>query len=988
MTTYKVLAAALIAALLFFIGRQSVDWNAEPAPGASAEHAQHEAAAMDAPAATLWTCPMHPQIKLPDPGDCPICGMDLVPMTKGSDDDPRQFAMSPAAKLLAEVEVDIVRRKNVTKPVRMVGKIDYDETAVKTISAYVAGRIERLFVDYTGVRVNRGEHLVSLYSPELLNAQEELLSARDLIAATEGEASAFLAASSEQAYTSARDKLLLWGLTEAQVAAIEARGTAEDHVMLTSPTSGVVIDKRVDEGAYVMMGTPIYRIADLSRLWVRLDAYEQDLAWLRFGQAVTFEVEALPGRELHGTVAYIDPILNDRTRTAKVRVNVDNAEGLLKPGMFVRAYAASRLGAGGAVLEDALVGKWICPMHPEIVKDGPAECDICGMDVVPAEELGLVGSHPESTARPLVVPASAVLATGKRAVVYVEVPGAERPTYEGREVALGPRAGDEYVIMAGLAEGERVVVNGAFRIDSSMQILAKPSMMSMEGDDERLEGPAASVFRESLRPVYAHYFALQEALAGDDVVAARAAADALAQALENPSAAGLPSAHRTIWREELGRMRAALAGITSNAEVEIAQVRTAFEPIAAALLLVAGEFGHVGAETLSAAYCPMAFDNRGAAWLQRGDELANPYFGASMLRCGEIQSRIPGSPGPGAVQPPAPMGPEPATQDASIDSPATPAEGDAPIDQAADDADLKANAAVLAPVFAAYLDAHEQLAADAAMPARMALGKLLPAVASAAERAGGTPAAKPLHAMHSALLQAKGALDVESLRILFRDLSVELIALHELVGNPVAEPLYVAHCPMAFDNAGADWVQRGEAVLNPYFGATMLGCGELRGTWAPAQAVPTADPLAQVFEAYLQVQVHLAADDAGAARRAFGELLEAVDASLEEVSATNQAATAHASLQAMQAELRAAEAAGAPDLDGLRTLFETVSTELITIEQALGNPTDTPLAIVHCPMAFEDAGADWIQVGDVVANPYFGAAMLRCGVVTRTSEND
>lgn len=832
MTTYKWLAAVLIAAVLFFIGRQSVDWNTTPTdPAGAVDHDHASTPSNGATAATLWTCPMHPQIKLPDPGDCPICGMDLVAMTQGGDQDPRQFAMSPAAKLLAQVEVDVVRRKNVTKPVRMVGKVDYDETAVKTISAYVAGRIERLFVDYTGVRVNRGEHLVSLYSPELLSAQEELLSARELTAATQGEASHFLAASSEQAYASARDKLLLWGLTEAQVAAIEARGTAEDHVMLTSPTSGVVIDKRVEEGAYVMMGTPIYRIADLSRLWVRLEAYEQDLAWLRFGQAVTFEVEALPGRELRGTIAYIDPILNDRTRTATVRVNVDNSDGSLKPGMFVRAYAASRLGAGGAVLEDALVGKWICPMHPEIVKAGPAQCDICGMDVVPAEELGLVGSHPESTERPLVVPASAVLATGKRAVVYVEVPGAEQPTYEGREVALGPRAGDEYVIMAGLEEGERVVVHGAFRIDSSMQVLAKPSMMSMAGDAERLEGPAASVFREALRPVYAHYFALQEALADDDLGAARAAAESLAQALDVPSAAGLPSAYRSIWREELGRIRAGLAGITADAELD--QVRSAFEPIAAAMLLVADELGHLGAEPLSAAYCPMAFGNRGAGWLQRGETIANPYFGASMLRCGEIRSRIPGKPGSGAVESPASPSPEHdhAGMEASDAAPATPADGGESPATSTDSAQVspKANAAVLGPVFAAYLDAHEQLAADAALPARMALSKLLPAVVAAAEtaddHAAGGPAAEHLHAMHAALMQSKGALDVESLRALFRDLSVELIALEALVGNPTGTTLAIAHCPMAFGNAGADWIQVGDAIANPYFGASMLGCG-------------------------------------------------------------------------------------------------------------------------------------------------------------------
>ena len=411
-TTTKVVLITGAALALLAIGRSSSSWGGASDAGAGERSHGDGAVAMDDSEVTLWTCPMHPQIKLPEFGACPICGMDLVEMTGAGDDNPRRLVMSPASRKLARIVSAPVRRKNVTRPVRMVGKVDYNETAVRTISAWVAGRIDRLYVDYTGVRVSEGDHLVWLYSPDLLTAQEELLSARARLAATAGEASQFLASSNVDAYASARDKLLLWGLTEEQVAEIEARGSASDRVTLTSPSTGVVIEKMLDEGAYVQTGTHIYRIADLTQLWLRLDAYEQDLAWLRHGQRVIVEVVALPGETFEGSISYIDPFIHEHTRTAKVRVNVDNTDGRLKPGMFVRAVASARLGFGGAVLDRQLAGKWVSPMHPEVVKDGPGQCDVCGMDLVRAEDLGLVSDAPLTTERPLVVPSSAVLVTG------------------------------------------------------------------------------------------------------------------------------------------------------------------------------------------------------------------------------------------------------------------------------------------------------------------------------------------------------------------------------------------------------------------------------------------------------------------------------------------------------------------------------------------------------------------------------------------------
>ena len=410
-----------------------------------------------------WTCSMHPEIIRDKPGRCPKCGMDLIPLTISSAAEigPRELVISEEAARLMEIATSVVQRKFVTNEIRMVGKIDYDETRVKNITAWVPGRIDRLFVDFTGIRVNKGDHMVYLYSPELISAQRELL----------------LPSLKE----AAREKLRLLGLDAKQIENIETSGKTQTHITINSPMGGIVIHKNAAEGMYVDTGTPIYRVADLSRLWVKLDAYESDLSWIRYGQEVEFTTQAYPGQVFRGTITFIDPVLNDKTRTVKVRVNVGNSEGKLKPQMFVKAIVRSKIAAGGRVMAPEMAGKWICPMHPDVVKTQAGSCDVCGMGLVTTESLGYVEVDTSNQA-PLVIPASAPLITGKRAVVYVQLPNREKPTYEGREIVLGPRAGDYYIVESGLQEGEIVVTNGNFKIDSAMQIQAKPSMMNPEGE--------------------------------------------------------------------------------------------------------------------------------------------------------------------------------------------------------------------------------------------------------------------------------------------------------------------------------------------------------------------------------------------------------------------------------------------------------------------------------------------------------------------------
>jgi Cu(I)/Ag(I) efflux system membrane fusion protein len=400
----------------------------------------------------------------------------------------------------------------------------------------------------------------------------------------------------------------------------------------------------------------IYTIADLSRVWVLLDAYESDLAWIRYGQEVEFTTEAHPGDTFRGRVTFIDPMLDAATRTVKVRVNVDNAGLRLKPEMFVRGVVHAEGAADGRVMDPEMSGKWICPMHPEVVENGPGKCRECGMDLVSAESLGYASVEGAEPA--LLVPASAVLVTGRRAVVYVRVPGADRPTFEGREVVLGPRAGDDYIVESGLREGDRVVTNGAFKIDSALQIQARPSMMSPSGGmaptghagpgeaptgaRNEPEPPAAPgaprEFTESLSAVYEAYFAAQAALAGDDLPAAR---EGFARLADAPSQARMDllsgEAHHLWMRTADGLRRAAEAGADA-ADIETA--RTAFAEISDAAIGLAQRFGHPGEAAHYWIHCPMAFGNTGADWLQKTEEVANPYFGAMMPRCGTVEERI------------------------------------------------------------------------------------------------------------------------------------------------------------------------------------------------------------------------------------------------------------------------------------------------------------------------------------------------------------
>jgi len=746
-------AAIVLVILSAAFGYKVRGWLApspEPAPAAAHEHD-----AAEAESAQVWTCSMHPQIRLPEPGQCPICGMDLIPVSTedGSDSGMgmRTFTTSEAAKILMKVKTSPVERRFVTAEIRMVGKIDYDETKLGYITAWVPGRLDRLYVDYTGVSVSKGDHLVYLYSPEILTAQEELRRAAVATANMRQDAPDVLKQTAKTTLEAARSKLRRWGLTDEQIAEAEKKGTVSDHITIYAPMGGTVIERMGQEGMYVETGTKIYTIADLNEVWVKLDAYESDLPWVHYGQTVEFTTDAFPGETFTGIVAFIDPILNEMTRTVKVRVNVPNRDGRLKPEMFVRAVVRAQIATGGRVMDPGLAGKWISPMHPEIVKDGPGTCDICGMALVPAEKLGYVPAKAGPDDMPLVIPASAALLTGKRAVVYVEVPNTEKPTYEGREVMLGARAGDYYIVRAGLAEGELVVTNGNFKIDSALQIHAKPSMMTPDGGakpvkDEGTPLPVALVYQ--LEAVDAAFAAVRDSVDANERDAILAALTTLEETTANVDMDLFPPDAHAVWMEYSMRLK--------NDILEMRDAAT-----------------------------------------EKNRAIALDTMTATM---NQIRQRL-GLASPSEFR----------------EAPETPA---------AFRTQLQALAAAYFEVHAALANDDLAAAREGAAPVAESLSAIDPKVLDETVRA------QWIQTDGVALQAAVGALadsaDLKSFRTHFKDLSDALVAALRIYGLPAGETVYVIHCPMAFDMAGADWLQAGpDEVLNPYYGSEMLHCGDV-----------------------------------------------------------------------------------------------------------------------------------------------------------------
>jgi membrane fusion protein, copper/silver efflux system len=366
---------------------------------------------------TIWTCSMDPQIRMEQPGKCPICGMELIPLVKSSTTsiDPSAIHLSKESAQLANVLTSVVTRQKPVKEVRLYGKVQADERLFQSQTIHFPGRIERLFINFTGESVVKGQVLAEIYSPELITAQMELL---ETVKTKQLQ---------PDLYEASKEKLRQVKLTDDQIAKIESSGVVQTNFEVVSNTTGTVTALRVSKGDYVSAGTVLFDVADLSKVWVMFDAYESDLHFLRNGEKISFMVQALPGTDFKGNIVFIDPVIDPVTRVAKVRVETGNLSGKLKPEMFATGIVSTTL---------------------NVYRDN------------------------------MIIPKTAVLWTGRRSVVYVKQPGSDEPIFKLREIGLGPMLGESYVITDGLTEGEEIVTSGTFSVDAAAQLAGKPSMMN------------------------------------------------------------------------------------------------------------------------------------------------------------------------------------------------------------------------------------------------------------------------------------------------------------------------------------------------------------------------------------------------------------------------------------------------------------------------------------------------------------------------------
>lgn len=532
-----------------------------------------------------YTCSMHPSFRSTDPDErCPICGMELIPVDSGSgrDDDITDIEFNERSMALLDIQTHVVQRGPATAQLRMIGSLEFDERALTAISAWTGGRIEELHVNYTGAHVEEGEPLVELYSPDLLVAQQELLQA---YSQAQREAPAFLADSNQNTLRAARERLRLLGLSSEQIDETIESGEASDRILIRAPSAGLVVSRNVSQGDYVNTGDTILELADQERLWGVFELFERDLEYIEVGQSLEFYL-ASSNQQVEGVVDSLAPRIDAESRTREVRVALSSEASSVTPGSFISAL-----------------------VHIDVD------------DVV-------------------AIPASAALLTGDRAVVYVRV-AADSSKFEARTVEIGRRLGDNYEVLGGLEEGDIVVSRGAFRIDSELQLRGQPSMMAPQGDgaaghdhgemsgeqatedkpDDAVASAGESLALEGLPDAY---FAMWEALHEDELVAWQDAAENFYQA-----------ADAIDWPQNMHDLHAELSTGAGHAHHvdSLERARELFQGHSQAMIALA-QAGYLEQKAYQM-FCPMAFDNEGAYWLQPDSRLLNPYFGQAMLSCGE-----------------------------------------------------------------------------------------------------------------------------------------------------------------------------------------------------------------------------------------------------------------------------------------------------------------------------------------------------------------
>ena len=608
---YKVIGIALFAGLFFGWVFFHGPGNKRTTQQSTEEHIHEQK--------TIWTCSMHPQIRMDKPGKCPICGMDLIPLQVNTGNEaaisPDEIQMTDAAIKLADIQTMIVQKAYPDKEVNLLGKVKPDERNIAELTARFGGRIEKLFVNFTGQNVVKGEKLATIYSPALVTAQKELLEAGEY------------KQTNPELYRAARNKLKLWDLTDAQIDDIEQKGEARSYFDVLSPITGTVTNRNVALGDYIKEGSSLFRVINLTTVWLMFEAYESDLPWIKSGDKVHFTIQSLPGKNFQGRVSFIDPLIDPKTRIAQVRVEIQNPGLTLKPEMFAN---------------------------------------------------GMVTSTIAGNKKNLLIPRTSVLWTGKRAVVYVKKPNREQPTFEYREIVLGPAAGEFYVVKSGLSEGEEIAVNGVFRIDAAAQLAGKPSMMNPNGgkgstghhhegmnmgsvtsggqaDKLKMvkEEPETSgqekiyieskkqeidpKFKQELTSVYKAYLPLKNAFVATNPDEIAKVAANVNEALARVEMELLKGQTHMDWMNQLGTLKESLKKMMETQDIKVQ--REAFANYNLAFYKSIKDFGLEDITTYYQ-YCPMAVDQKGAYWFSEIREIKNPYFGDAMLTCGETSETL------------------------------------------------------------------------------------------------------------------------------------------------------------------------------------------------------------------------------------------------------------------------------------------------------------------------------------------------------------
>lgn len=528
----------------------------------------------------IWTCAMHPQIRRDKPGKCPICGMDLIRLNQGtSSTNVNSIELSTDALQLANVQTSIVKREKPEKEVRMYGKIESDERLILTIPAHIPGRVEKLLVNFTGDEVFKGQSIAIIYSPTLIQAQQELLEAKKLVNTLPG------------ALEAAREKLRQWKLSDLQISDIENTEKIISNLEVKSTVSGIITKKMVNQGDYISQGSALYEVSDLSRVWIQFDAYESDLPWIKQGDKIKFTIQSLPGKDFSANISFISPVIDDLSRVAKVRIELTNTGRMFKPGMFATGIVNAKLGN---------------------FKDN------------------------------IIIPSSAVLWTGKRSLVYVKLPDAKMPTFEMREIELGPDLGNSFVILNGLKEGEELVTNGVFSIDAAAQLSGKTSMMN-EGEKTKDEvipdyrSKTSATLAGNLNLLFNSYIPFKDKLVESNAGAAYSEAQNLLKQIESIDMGLFSGDTHEYWMNKSQQVKTSLKELKQNSSID--EIRKSFIPISENLIKIFKAFG-TGSNKAYVQFCPMANQKIGAFWLSTDKQIKNPFYGSMMLTCGETRDTI------------------------------------------------------------------------------------------------------------------------------------------------------------------------------------------------------------------------------------------------------------------------------------------------------------------------------------------------------------